>query len=234
MAKEKIKKLTSLSDEEAKNFLKKYERIIFLETHKRTKLQWIPPEDIMQMCRIKLLAGFSSFDDNYSSEKTWASHVIRNTIDGVWKNYFRKKRVNHLKNNEEEEYPVRDLSFSENIINFISNDERPVFGTELSNPEEYLKVLEALKFLKANLSEKSYNLIRETILSDLEEKIPKEKKNKNIKIKKSTEYEVVTPFSGLEEKEVQILSQIADIFINILGFNKNQIKRRTKTIDISI
>jgi DNA-directed RNA polymerase specialized sigma24 family protein len=232
----KQKKLTSLSNEEAKNFLSKYERIIFLESQRRSKLTGIEIDDLAQCCREKLLAGFHTFNPNISSEKTWASHVIRNTINGIWNSSLKQKRTNFLqKINEDKKTPTRDISLSEYKEQYFKiADDKPIYGTTAFSPEEYFLVLEALTFLKVHLPEESYSFIKKSLLEELEKNIPTNIKKTNYKLKNPKDFNIWSIFSDLKENVIRILGQIADFFINFLGFEKKQILGRTKTIDLSL
>ena len=238
-------KLTFLSDSEAKEFIDKYDNIIFLESNKRTRLPGMSVEDLAQECRIKLLAGFHSFDIDKSSEKTWAVSVIKKTLNSIWNQAFKKKRVCTVLDENNKEIPVRDYSIDrqpkrlEHGLTFEERyqgppDNRPAFGTTLFSPEEYLQVLQALQFLKSKLSPESYDLIKQELFPDLDEKIEINRTEINYTPKHPKEYNIWSIFSELEENEIQILNQIADFFVHVLGFDREKILDRMKTIDIKI
>jgi len=254
MKKKKIKKskITFMPDEEAKLFLKKYDQLIYFEAKKRTQLTGISTEDLMQECRIKLLSGFSSFDHNRSSEKTWVTHVIKKTLNTVWRQAFKKKRVNMIYDDKEKEIPIRDMSlesyskFSEhsdkkNTFSFEETyrgppDGRPAFGTTTYTPEESLEILEALKFLKTKLPAESYEIIRKELLPEIEQQIHPESKKIKYHLtdldKCKEKINSLSSESGLTLWETQLMTQIADFFIDILGFNKKMIYGRMRTLDI--
>jgi DNA-directed RNA polymerase specialized sigma24 family protein len=222
-----------LSNEETLTFLNKYEKIILIESKKRSRLTGIGIEDLMQECRKKLITGYKSFDSNKSSEKTWASHVIRNTLDGIWNRSIKKKRVNMLPNEEGVLEPNRDICLSNENEYFLKiNDSHPIFGTVIFEPDEYLRVLEALSYLKVNLPEESYKLIKEELFPELEENIPTVIRKTNYRIKKKSEYEIWSVFANISEHRARILNQIADFFINVLGFKKEEILGRQNTTDL--
>jgi len=238
-------RLTFLNDTEAKEFLEKYDKIIFLESKKRAQLPGISNEDLAQACREKLLAGFHLFDENKSSEKTWVVNVIKKTLNGIWNQAFKKKRVNSIPDQEGNDVPVRDYSFEtyKEDSGFLLEESyegppdcRPAFGdSPSSSAEEYLQVLQALQFLKTKLSQEAYSLIREELLPGLDDHIEKIRPpDPTYQLKEPEEYKIWSIFSGMEETEIQILNQIGDFFVHVLGFNKEQILSRTKTIDIKI
>ena len=238
-------KLTFLDDEEANKFLKKYDKIIFLESKKRAQLPGISKDDLAQACREKLLAGFHLFDESKSSEKTWVVNVIKKTLNGIWNQAFKKKRVNTIIDQEGEEIPIRDYSFDtyrENTGLLLEEgyegppDCRPAFGDSPSfSAEEHLQVLQALQFLKTKLSPEAYGVIKKELFPGLDKKITKiQPSDPDYKLKEPEEYKIYSVFSGMEEKEIQILNQIADFFVHVIGFDKEQILGRTKTIDLKI
>jgi len=241
-------KMTFLDNEEADKFLKKYNKIIFLESRKRTQLPGIGREDLEQACRERLLAGFHSFDENKSSEKTWVVSVIKKTLNSIWNQAFQKKRVNRTLDENYEEIPIRDFSIDsikhlgEDSLPFVETykgppDGRPAFGTTTFSPEEYLTVLQALQFLKTKLSEEAYGLIKKELIPDLDEYLIK---NPNLKsdyeIEGLDKYEIYTLENRVNkgEKEIQLLSQIASFFVHVLGFNKEEILGRPDSVDIKI
>ena len=246
--KSKKTKVKFMSNDEAKKFLKKYDQLIFLESRKRTQLVGIATEDLMQECRIRLLSGFSTFDKNRSSEKTWVTHVIKKTLNGIWGQAFKKKRVNTI-NDQGKSIPIKDFNIDPTIRDGErhlsvtetykgSPDGRPAFGTATYNPEECLQVLEALKFLKSKLPQESYELIKKELIPTVEQCIEPEIKFKKIKYEptppESYKENIVSlnPESGLDLWETQLMTQIADFFIDALGFNKRTIYGRMKTLDI--
>jgi len=244
-------RLTFLTDSEAKNFLNKYDKIIIIESKRRTPLCGISAEDLAQECRMKLLSGLHLYDNNKSSEKTWAVSVIKKALNTIWSKALKKKRVCTIPDKYGEEAPVRDLDIeTDNFYNpkrgkysatpikdsyYESPDNRPAFGTISFPPEEYLRVLQALEFLKTHLPEESYEYIRKELIPQMDGYI---KTNEKIELEKpirpKEEYSVWSIFSGLEENEIHILAQIADFFVNVLGFDKEEILGRTKTIDVQI
>ena len=239
-------KLTYLNDFEADEFLKKYNKIIFLESRKRTQLPGIGREDLEQACKERLLAGFHTFDENKSSEKTWAVSVIKKTLNGIWNHAFKKKRVCMVPDENGVDKPVRDKSIeycrpSREDLSFIETykepqgNNQPIYGTTTFSPEEYLEVLQTLKFLKTKLSSEAYNLVEKELIPGINQLIEEDiSLETDYSIKEIEKYEIYSIFSNLKEKEIQTLSQIANFFINVLGFEKEQILGRTKTVDIII
>jgi len=246
-------KMTFLSDKEAEAFLKKYDKIILLESKKKPKIHGITTEDMAQECRMKLLAGFHLFDKEKSSEKTWVLTVVKRTLNGILNQAFRKKRTCSIieQGDNNTEIPVRDYSFERYKTHTAKDktrsleetytgppDGRSAFGTTSSfTSEDYLLVLEALQFLKSKLPQASYEAIKEEIFPEIEEQIHI---NPNLKveyeIKEVEEYNniwtIFTP--NAKESEIKILSQIADFFVQVLGFNKEKILNRTSSQDIKL
>lgn len=229
-------KLTVLSDKEAEQFLGRYEQIIILESNKRSELPGIGKEDMMQMCRERLLRGFRTFDSNKSSEKTWATHVIKKTLNGIWRKSLSERRVNTFISEEGDIIPVRDISiedFSEIPSQQfqISNDCRPVPTYNLYNAFDFLEIKESIEFMKENLSEEAFSLVAEEILPGIVENIKKNPKRKRVFVPKKAS-NIWSILSGEEENEIQILKQIADFFISNLGFSKQAIIKRERTVDV--
>jgi len=239
-AKNREPELSFITEEKAQELLKKYDRIIFAEAKRRRELPGIGFDDLVQICRERLLEGFKSFDQNKGSEKTWASSVIKKTLNGIWKRSLRKKRVNTENRREEEgfekEYPVLDMSISDIDLEHISipNDERTIFSTSsIDCPEKNLELLETIEILKKSLPADAYKLIKDELFPDLEEKIQPSKKDYDFKIKDRESYPIWTRFSNLQEEEIGKLNQISDVFINVLGYEKSEIFGRSKTIDLA-
>jgi len=216
-----MKMLTNLSNQEATEFLQKYEHIIYLESRKRTRLPGIDFEDIEQICREKILTSLPSFDSNKSSEKTWVCKVIKNAIKSLWQQALRKKRMAFVDNSFK-----NDISFNENQhISFLSPS---------STPEEYVIVCQALAYLKENMPNENKALISESLIEDLWKKIEPTTKNHKSKIKLKSKIRVDSIISGLEENEIKLLTQIADAFVRLIGFDREQILEREFTEDVMI
>ena len=246
------KKLTALNNDEAKAFLQRYEAIIYAESHRRSQLTGMDADDLMQECRFKLLGGYHQYDKERGSERNWAISVIKKRLDGIWKHQLRDKRVPKRINRDGDSIPIRSLTYGNGVResqefeygNEIYDDTYtgkyagpyPIFGTTNFSQDEHLEALSYLKLLKSNLPKESYSLIRDELLPDLEEQIP-------ITVTRNPDH-VALPLenfpiyskvgSAEEEKKVQILSQIAEFFVNVLEINLEKIIKRTKTNDIKI
>jgi len=212
-----MKKLTQLSNDEATCFLNKYNQVIFYEIKKRRPLPGIDFDDLQQMCREKLLETIHLYDKDKSAEKTWVHHVVRNTLNSVRRKSLQKRKVNHI--NDE---PVYDIPI----------DDIHITVAEKNTPENYLEVLQALQFLKKNLPQESFNLIKKELIPKLSEEInTKDTKLKEVKPK--NDFTIWDISSALPENEIKILSQIAHVFAKYLGFEKTQIACREKSMDLN-
>jgi hypothetical protein len=132
---------------------------------------------------------------------------------------MRKKRMNYLPTKNGREQAAFDVPFGDNI----PSDSAP-------SPEEHFDLLSTLKLLKGNLPDESYELIEKEFIPKLDKFIvPSSKKHE---VEDANKYSIWTIFSDLPENEIKILHQIAEFFVNVLGFQKEQVLYRTKTIDI--
>ena len=251
--------LTSLTNDEAKKLLNKYEYIIYRESVSRAYLAGMSSADLMQECRIRILKGYKTFDPDKGTERNWAISVIKKTLNGIWKHQLRNKRVPKIMTNEGEVVPIRHLSFrqnteqtsnngeslgmlSEGSYSEINSPELTRFGTTNFLQDEYIDLLKKLKLIKNNLPEEAYLVIKEELFSkieDLEQEIELEddKKVPTNKARPLEDFEiysvVANPNSRIKNvRDVQIMSLIAEFFIRVLKFNKNQILNRTYTADI--
>lgn len=242
--------LTVLSNEEATEFLNKYEKNIRYECSKRSYLPGFSIEDLIQECKIKLLAGYHKYRKKKSKEITWVINVIRNTLDGIWNYTLKQMRTCYIET-EDGKKPVYNYSIDNYIVNdgeksmkleevySESPDERPVFATTPENPEELLFILNIIQHLKQSLPPESYEYIKNKIFPENSYKEIMEMENKFndelakegfTHIKVSNEFDIWCVMSPLTEKETTILCQAAEVFIG-LGFDKNDILQREDMID---
>ena len=242
--------LTVLSNKEATEFLKKYDKNIKYECRKRSYLPGISVEDLAQECRIKLLAGYHKYQKKKSKEITWVAKVIRNTLDGIWNYALKQIRTCYLETSEGKK-PTYNYSIDSYIINdgeksmkleeVYSNppDERPAFATTPENPEELLFLLNIIQQLQQSLPPESYEYIKNKIfpenyykeILEMENKFKQELTEEGFShIKVSKEFDIWCLMSPLTEKETTILCQAAEVFIGI-GFNKEDILQREDMID---
>jgi len=241
-------KLTCLTNKQSKIFLEKYEKAIVYLCRKRSYIPGIDIEDLKQECRIKLLAGYHLFSKKKKTkESTWAMSIIRKTLDGIWDFHLKEQRTCYVSEGDGMK-PVYNYSF-DNVpdsegekISFQelysnSPDGRPVFGTVSESPEDHLFLFHVLEFLKASLSKEFYEYIRNKVFPDnsyeeiiqLEEKFRKELFYEGFThLKEEDEYIVYCNFSGLEDKEYEILRTTALLMINHLDFSRKDIFDREK------
>lgn len=242
--------LTVLSDKEAIEFLNKYEKNIKYECSKRSYLPGISVEDLVQECRIKLLAGYHKYQKKKAKEITWVTRIIKNTLNGIWNHTLKQMRTCHIETSEGKKpvynysidnYIIKDGETSMKLEEVYSDppDERPVFATTPENPEELLFLLNIIEQLKQNLPTKSYEYIKNKIFPEkyYKEILEIEKKFKNelaeegfSHIKVSEEFNIWCLMSQLTEKEVTILCQAAEVLIGV-GFDKEDILQREDMID---
>jgi len=242
--------LTVLSDKEAAEFLNKYEKNINYECRKRSYLPGISVEDLVQECRIKLLAGYHKYQKKKSKEITWVVRVIRNTLDGIWNYTLKQMRTCYIETPEGKK-PVYNYSIDNYVLNDGEKsmkleevyseppDERPAFATTPENPEESLFLLNIIQQLQQSLPPESYEYIKNKIfpedyykeILEMENKFKKELAEEGFShIKVSKEFDIWCLMSPLSEKEVTILCQAAEVFIE-MGFNKEDILQREDMID---
>jgi hypothetical protein len=212
-----MKKLTKLSNNEATSFLNKYDQIIFYETRKRKPLPGIDLDDLQQMCREKLLENIHLYDKDKATEKTWVHYIVKNTLNSIRRKSLQRKKVNYIGDE-----PVYDIPISNTHVMVV----------EKHTPEDYLEVLQALQFLKKNLSPESFDLIKKELIPSLSKKINTED-TKFKKVKTKDDFTIWNVASGLPLNEIKILSQIAHVFTKYLGFERTQIASREKTIDLN-
>lgn len=214
--------IKDLDEQTTHAFLKKYDKIIYYEAHKRETLPGISQDDLIQECRIKLLSNLNSFDKEKSSEKTWVQTIIKRKLNSIRTEALRQKRVDHIKGRDGNMYPVHDFVFTENLK--LANYE--------PSTDEHFNLLETLKYLKGKLPKESYEIVEREFIPNLDQFIVPTKSDYKLKDKES--FKVYTKFSGLPENEIKLLSQIAKFFVDFLGFKRKQILGRTKTVDISL
>lgn len=212
-------RLTILNNNQAKAFLKKYEKDIKREARKRSFLPGIGIDDLIQECKISLLEHYHEFTSKKSQERTWAMRIITTTLNRIWNTALKQVRTCYVPG-ELGEKPIYNLPFDTIYIDgknasslessyIESPDGRPVFGTHSSSPEENCEIFLLLSFIKEKLPEEIFLFIKEKILySD----------NSNTKKKKA-----------VPEKQ---LKTIADFFIKELHFSKTDIATREKMINI--
>jgi hypothetical protein len=252
--------LTSLTNEEAKKLLAKFESIIYRESVNRSHLAGMSSVDLMQECRIRILQGYKTFDPDRGSERNWGISVIKKTLNGIWKQQLRNKRVPKIMNSDGEIVPIRHLSFRINTDKTVNDGEFSGqlsecsysgkncpeitrFGTTNFSQDEYVDLINKLKLMKENLPEEAYSVIKEELFSkieDLEREIKSGNKDSASPANKARPLEdfeiysvVANPNSRIKDvRDVQIMSLIAEFFIRVLKFNKDQILNRTYTADI--
>lgn len=245
--------LTVLTNQEAKEFLNRYEKKIRYECNKRSYLPGISIEDLIQECKIKLLAGYHKYQKKKSKEITWVSRVIKNTLDGIWNYTLKQIRTCYIETDEGKK-PVYNYSIDGCVVNdgettlkleevySSSPDERPAFATAPENPEESLFLLNILHHLKESLPPESYEYIKNKIFPEdyyqeilkLENKFKEELTEEGFHhINISKEFNIWCIMSSLSEKEITILCQAAEVFIG-MGFNKEDILQREDMIDAVI
>jgi len=242
--------LTVLSNEEAIKFLNKYDKNIKYECNKRSYLPGISVEDLIQECKIKLLAGYHKYQKKKSKEITWVIRIIRNTLNGIWNHTLKQIRTCYIETSDGKK-PVYNYSIDNYVVTDGEKtmkleevyseppDERPVFATTPENPEESLFLLNIIHQLKKSLPPESYEYIKNKIFPEeyYKEILEMENKFKNelaeegfSHIKVSKEFNIWCLMSSLTEKEVTILSQAAEVFIG-MGFDKEDILQREDMID---
>jgi len=242
--------LTVLSNEEATEFLNKYDKNIKYECSKRSYLPGISIEDLIQECKIKLLAGYHKYQKKKAKEITWVVSVIRNTLDGIWNYTLKQMRTCYIETNEGKKpvynysidnYIIKDGETSMKLEEIYSEppDERPAFATTPENPEELLFLLNIIEQLQQSLPPESYEYIKNKIFPEeyYKEILEMENKFKNelaeegfSHIKVSKEFDIWCLMSQLTEKEITILCQAAEVFVG-MGFSKEDILQREDMID---
>lgn len=242
--------LTVLSNKEAEEFLKKYDKNIKYECSKRSYLPGISVEDLVQECRIKLLAGYHKYKKKKSKEITWVIKIIGNTLDGLWNYTLKQIRTCYIETSDGKK-PVYNYSMDDYIVNDGENsmkleevyseppDGRPAFATTSENPEELLFLLNIIQQLKQSLPPESYEYIKNKIfpenyykeILEIENRFKNELTEEGFShIKVSKEFDIWCLMSSLTEKEITILCQTAEVFIG-MGFSKEDILQREEMTD---
>jgi len=248
-------RLSFLSNQEARDLLKRHEKTIFYLCGRISFLPGIGPQDLAQECRIRLVAGYHKFNPKKASERTWATAIIRKTLFGVWKSAVQQIRSCHIFNQEGEfvpvfNYPIDNPQETEEGESFSildtyagSPDERPVFGTQTPRQDEVVFLLNILEFLKSRLPPATYKYIRSKIsppeilkeIRALERRFRSElgaEGFSRIKVKK--EYDIWFQLTDVPLKELTMLSQAAEVLIGELGFSEQDILSREYMIDANL
>jgi len=236
--------LTHLENEEAKIFLKKYEKTIYYECKKLSFVPGFSLEDLMQECRIKLVAGHHTFNKKKANKNTWVINVIRKTLYGIWNYSLKSIRTNYLET-EEGLSPVFDYSIfssvggSQNEESLTLEDVYsgssypcPVFASTAYNPEECLSVMNILEVLKARLPKSTYRYIKEKIfpsklysdLLSLEEEFREDLVSEGYsKTKVKDQYDIYVNLTDMPDKELNMICQVAQILVEELGFSEKEL-----------
>jgi len=246
-------KLTVLSNEEAEKLLKKYSKQIMFECRKRSYIPSMDLDDLMQECKIRILAGYHLFDPERASEYTWVMNVIIKTLDGIWNHALKPIRACHILSEiDGEEIPVYNYSFSEvrdlqdqtySIEdNYVGTpDGRPAFGTTPETPEESFFLFSILSYLKSHLNSETYQYIHNKIFPDktlmeileLDRRIKSELQEEgHDHLHEKDIYEVLCVLGNISIKEANMLADTAKIMICGLGYVDRYIIDREEMLNI--
>lgn len=246
-------KLSCLDDGQAKDFLKKYERLIYLQCSKISYLPKLTIQDLIQECQIRLLAGYHTFNEEESKERTWVLSVVKKTLYGIWNAETGEGRAYHIESEDGEKIPVHNFSiesffegsddeeqktFEESYTG--SSDGRPFLGTTFENQEELLFLVNILEVLKDRLSKEAYQFVKDQIFPPdsyqeilrLEEKFRQDLISEGFsRVQPRDEYDIYFQFSNISLNRLTVLCQIGEVLVEELGFSKENIMSHSLMTD---
>ena len=234
--------LTILNNKEAKKFIKKYERSIFLECKKMSYLPLFSTDDLVQECKIKLLAGYHLFDKTKSSEKTWVYNIVRKTLNGLWSYSIKESRSCYIQGEDGKEKPCYNYSWEGSIekidegepISFEDKykcpcDGRPTFASPNYSAEDLILAIETISVLKKHLEPEILEYVTNKItynkylgeIADLEEQFRHEEMEEGFShIRKKTDHMILGRFCDISLSEAKILLLVAEVMIEHLGYDR--------------
>lgn len=244
-------KMTILSDVESENFYKKYKSLVTYECRKILPLPGRDLSDLVQECMIKLLSVQHEFDENKSKEKTWVMVITRRLLFSIRKSEFSVEKMNAITNNGERKI-LRNLSlegFNKDTDEEISFEEiyenpedgRPSFSTNFPMPNDLIETKEIINllekrlppevaaYLKTRLSP-SPDLLR--ILQSHEKDLLDLEKEGFKNLKRTGPFTIAKKILGFDfpKTEKIAIKVIANFFKEELGFEKDSILNRTRTL----
>ena len=245
--------LSCLNDEQARDLLNKYQKVIYYQCKKISFIPGMDIEDLMQECRLKILSGYHLFKKKKSSEKTWINNVVRNTLYGIWDLATKEIRSCHVET-EEGLVPVYNYSFDSffedsagegDSVSFEeiyegSPDSRPVFGTQTYRQDDLLFLINVLEMLKDRLSSDTYKFIRNLIYPEssfkdiikLEEKFRQNLISEGFtRVKPKDDFEIYFQLTKVPLEKLTMLCQTGEVLVGELGFKKEEIMKHEDMID---
>lgn len=237
--------LTVLSDQEATVIYKKYFPIVRRVCSRIKFLQGIEEKDIIQECFVNIFSGWHTYKKNKAKRSSWVYKIAKNCVNNIQKQHLAKTRTNFLYDPDaEKEVPVYDYSFNalmdfegeeflmEEIYTGCS-DNRPIYGTKITQPDEALKIKDMCKELRENLSDETFKFILEELFKNSPDIFAIIEDSDILSIKPNNQEPPPKEFETIfNEKNLDKIGEIAQLMIKKLKYKPKEILEREKTLGL--